>query len=116
MAILLLFTAIALAIFIVALAALAWSVRSGQLDDLETPALRMLADDADHRRIAGPPHAASPPRPDVHAGTRPRPSRSTPSPTTTRIVRHFVVATVVWGIVGMLGRRAHRAAARLAGG
>jgi cbb3-type cytochrome oxidase maturation protein len=47
MAILFLFTALALGLFGLAVAALAWSVRSGQLDDLETPALRMLADDGD---------------------------------------------------------------------
>jgi cbb3-type cytochrome oxidase maturation protein len=54
MAILLLFTAVALAIFTVALAALAWSVRSGQLDDLDTPALRMLTDEGDHDHVPRP--------------------------------------------------------------
>lgn len=45
MAILLVFTAIALALFALGVAALTWAVRSGQLDDLETPALRALTDD-----------------------------------------------------------------------
>lgn len=42
---LLLFTAVGLALFAGALMGLVWAVRSGQLDDLETPALRMLHDD-----------------------------------------------------------------------
>ncbi len=45
MLILLLFTAIGLTLFAGAVLALLWAVRSGQLDDLETPALRMLHDD-----------------------------------------------------------------------
>jgi cbb3-type cytochrome oxidase maturation protein len=44
MEIVVLFTAVGLGIFLVALIALTWSVRSGQLDDLDTPAMRMLAD------------------------------------------------------------------------
>ena len=32
-------------LFVIALAGLVWSVRSGQLEDLETPALRVLFDD-----------------------------------------------------------------------
>lgn len=42
---LLLFTAVGLVLFAGAIAGLVWAVRSGQLDDLETPALRMLHDD-----------------------------------------------------------------------
>jgi cbb3-type cytochrome oxidase maturation protein len=45
MAILLLFTGIGLGIFVAAVACLAWAIRSGQLDDLETPALRAVADE-----------------------------------------------------------------------
>lgn len=45
MGMLFLLTGLALAIFAVALAALVWSVRSGQYDDLETPGVRMLLDD-----------------------------------------------------------------------
>jgi cbb3-type cytochrome oxidase maturation protein len=45
MPLLLLFTAVGLALFAAALAALAWAVRSGQLDDLDTPALRAFTDD-----------------------------------------------------------------------
>jgi cbb3-type cytochrome oxidase maturation protein len=56
MAILLLFTAVALALFTLGVLALAWAVRSGQLDDLETPALRLLTDDP----------------PNDHADARPR--------------------------------------------
>ena len=33
-----------------ALAAFVWSARAGQLDDLDTPPLRMLADDANPAR------------------------------------------------------------------
>jgi cbb3-type cytochrome oxidase maturation protein len=33
-------------LFVCGLAALVWSIRSGQMDDLDTPALRMLNDDA----------------------------------------------------------------------
>lgn len=36
---------IAVAIVVAGLLAFRWAVRSGQLDDLETPALRMLHDD-----------------------------------------------------------------------
>jgi cbb3-type cytochrome oxidase maturation protein len=36
---------LALLLAIVAVAAFIWAVRSGQLDDLQTPALRMLHDD-----------------------------------------------------------------------
>jgi cbb3-type cytochrome oxidase maturation protein len=46
MEVLFLLTGLALAIFVIAVAALVWSVRSGQLDDLDTPAVRLLADDA----------------------------------------------------------------------
>ena len=35
---------------IVALAAYLWSVRSGQLDDLETPAIRILFDDQEQEK------------------------------------------------------------------
>lgn len=42
---LVLFTAIGIALFALVLTGLVWAVRSGQLDDLETPALRMLGDD-----------------------------------------------------------------------
>ena len=34
----------------VALAAFLWSVRSGQLDDLDTPQIRAVFDDAEDRR------------------------------------------------------------------
>jgi len=38
-------TAAGLGLFILAVAGLFWLIRSGQLDDMETPALRMLHDD-----------------------------------------------------------------------
>lgn len=44
-----LFIVLPLALFIVAMAVAAfiWSARSGQLDDLDTPAVRMLHDDTE---------------------------------------------------------------------
>lgn len=38
-------TAAGLLLFVVAVVGLIWLIRSGQMDDLETPALRMLHDD-----------------------------------------------------------------------
>lgn len=40
---------VALALAAAAVAAFLWAVRSGQLDDVETPAVRMLFDDAPRR-------------------------------------------------------------------
>jgi cbb3-type cytochrome oxidase maturation protein len=40
-----LFTGLALVLFVLAIAGLVWLVRSGQLDELDSPALRMLNDD-----------------------------------------------------------------------
>lgn len=42
-----LLTGVGLALFVVAVAALVGLVRSGQLDDLDTPPARMLADDVE---------------------------------------------------------------------
>jgi len=42
----LIFTGIGTALAALALAAVIWAVRQGQYDDLETPALRVLTDDA----------------------------------------------------------------------
>jgi cbb3-type cytochrome oxidase maturation protein len=39
------FTGIGFVLFLGSLAGLTWAVRSGQLDDLDTPPLRMLGDD-----------------------------------------------------------------------
>ncbi len=50
-----LLTGIGLILFVVAVAALIGLVRGGQLDDLDTPPVRMLADDPS---AAGPPAAA----------------------------------------------------------
>ncbi|HVZ48372.1 MAG TPA: cbb3-type cytochrome oxidase assembly protein CcoS [Gemmatimonadaceae bacterium] len=50
---------LALAIVVVAVVAYVWSARSGQFDDLETPALRPLIDEeskAPSRRVSRPPH------------------------------------------------------------
>lgn len=44
---------LAMVIVAVAVAAYIWATRSGQLDDLETPALRMLHDDGDGGRASG---------------------------------------------------------------
>ena len=48
---------IALLLALVGVAAFIWSVRSGQMDDLETPALRLLGED-DERRT--PPDTGDP--------------------------------------------------------
>ena len=53
MGMLFVFTSLGILLFIGAVAALIWSIRSGQLDDLDTPAMRVLVDDA----------APSPPKP-----------------------------------------------------
>ena len=55
MNILLLLVPLALLLLVVAIVAFAWAVRGGQFEDLETPALSILADD-------DPP----PPQPDTH--------------------------------------------------
>ena len=56
MGMLFVFTGIGLVLFIGAMIALIWSIRSGQLDDLDTPALRLLNDDA----APSPPPPATP--------------------------------------------------------
>ena len=43
-----------------AVAFFAWATRSGQFDDLETPALRLLTDELEERHAAAP--KLSPPR------------------------------------------------------
>ena len=57
---------IALALAGVAVLAFVWSARSGQLDDLETPAHRILFDDAEDRAVPddaeAPPEGDEPPR------------------------------------------------------
>ena len=59
---------IALLLALAGIAAFIWSVRSGQMDDLETPALRLLGED-DERRPSGqsndPRQQDSPPNDDV---------------------------------------------------
>ncbi|MBA3699258.1 MAG: cbb3-type cytochrome oxidase assembly protein CcoS [Planctomycetes bacterium] len=55
MGMLFVFTGLGLLLFIGAVAALIWSIRSGQLDDLDTPAMRVLNDDAAPRPPAPPP-------------------------------------------------------------
>ncbi|MEL7485150.1 MAG: cbb3-type cytochrome oxidase assembly protein CcoS [Planctomycetota bacterium] len=37
----------------IAVGAFIWTVKSGQLDDLDTPAVRPLVDDAEEPRVAG---------------------------------------------------------------
>ncbi len=54
---------IAVAIVVAGLVAFRWAVRSGQLDDLDTPALRMLHDDERQDRAG-----ADRPGPDGGAG------------------------------------------------
>ena len=53
MSVLYLVVPLAVAIVAVALYAFAWATRHGQFDDLDTPALRMLNDDAPVRSPAG---------------------------------------------------------------
>ena len=50
MGMLFVFTGLGLVLFIGAIAALIWSIRSGQLDDLDTPSRRMLTDEATPRQ------------------------------------------------------------------
>ena len=56
MGMLFVFTSIGMLLFVGAVAALIWSIRSGQLDDLDTPAMRLLVDDA----APAPPPAPAP--------------------------------------------------------
>lgn len=59
-----------------AIAGFVWAVRSGQMDDLETPAIRMLHDDErtrDVRRDAGDEPGARPAGRDPRSPTVPRP-------------------------------------------
>jgi len=70
MSMLFIFTGLGLLLFIGAVAALIWSIRSGQLDDLDTPAMRVLNDDAaprtpdraDPSTTAQPSSTAQPPK------------------------------------------------------
>lgn len=48
---------LALIVVLAAVAAFAWAARRGQFDDLETPAIRMLHDEADEKRPPPPPPA-----------------------------------------------------------
>jgi cbb3-type cytochrome oxidase maturation protein len=47
-----------------------WATKNGQLDDLETPALRMLQDDDAPHPLAPSPVASVSSRPDVVRGSR----------------------------------------------
>jgi cbb3-type cytochrome oxidase maturation protein len=63
MSILLLLVPLALMLLILAIAAFAWAVRGGQFEDLETPALSILADDEEpvgHSREGGDPAKQAP--------------------------------------------------------
>ena len=59
MSILTLAVPVALLLAGAAVAAFVWAVRTGQLDDLETPALRALHDDEPGPRSAGRPAPAA---------------------------------------------------------
>jgi cbb3-type cytochrome oxidase maturation protein len=48
MTILFILVPVALCVVLVSVGAFVWATRKGQFDDLETPALRVLRDDADH--------------------------------------------------------------------
>lgn len=56
-------TSIGLLLFLIAVIGMIWMVRSGQADDLDTPALRMLADDqqAPDEAVDTPPPSNPPP-------------------------------------------------------
>ena len=43
-----------------AVAAFAWALRGGQMDDLETPSVRILVEDGDDRPSPAPTDAAEP--------------------------------------------------------
>ncbi len=47
---------VGLSLFVLCLYALIWAIRSGQYEDLETPALRMLHDDEPAPSAAAEPH------------------------------------------------------------
>ena len=53
---------LALAVVLVAVVAYVWSARSGQFDDLDTPALRMLHDEEPERRANGDTSTVAPRR------------------------------------------------------
>jgi cbb3-type cytochrome oxidase maturation protein len=55
MSVLFVLVPMALALAALAVAAFAWAARTGQLDDLETPALRILHDEAAPRPARPPP-------------------------------------------------------------
>ena len=59
MSMLFVFTAVGLVLFVFGIAAIVWSIRSGQLDDLDTPAMRMLNDDAPPKSHSATPSAHS---------------------------------------------------------
>ncbi len=51
------FTGLGFLLFLACLAALVWAIRSGQFDDLETPAGRLLGDDPAPPTPMDRPHA-----------------------------------------------------------
>ena len=53
---------VALLLALLFLAAFIWSVRSGQMDDLETPALRIFSEE-DERRVPGDEDEGDSPKP-----------------------------------------------------
>ena len=55
MRILLMLVPISLVLLGIAIWAFVWAVRRGQFDDLDTPALDILAEDGEERRDATPP-------------------------------------------------------------
>ena len=57
MSMLFVFTAVGLVLFLFGIAAIVWSIRSGQLDDLDTPPMRMLHDDAPPKSLSASPPA-----------------------------------------------------------
>ncbi|HKO47379.1 MAG TPA: cbb3-type cytochrome oxidase assembly protein CcoS [Polyangiaceae bacterium] len=55
MSIIFLILPVTLLLSTVAVVAFAWATRSGQFDDLETPAVRLLHDDSERPKLEGAP-------------------------------------------------------------
>jgi cbb3-type cytochrome oxidase maturation protein len=61
---------IALLLALVGVAAFIWSVRSGQMDDLETPALRVLGEEDERRAPSATPAAEESPTDETRGGSK----------------------------------------------
>ena len=75
---------LALLIAGIALALFIWAARSGQFDDLETPAVRILFDDEEPRATREKDVPAKPSETTGETGTPPAPEETTEAPPTRR--------------------------------